>query len=341
MSNTGRIGYLTATLSVCAVLIACAVTDDDGKQRTASTGDDATKAAAPGGDDAASVEVKPLDAPAALHNVYAFGPDLINGSAPEGDEAFAALKKLGVKTIISVEAAAPDIERARANGIRYVHVPIGYDTVPREAGMQMARAVRDLPGPVYIHCYHGKHRSPAAAAYLMVLTRKLTTDDAIAAMKLAGVGEKYPGLYACVREATPAAETDIDAVPADLPEVARTDSVEAAMAKIGRHWDFLKLFDKNDWRPIPDHPDLAIERETEVVADLFETLARDSQIRADHDEKFNAIMDDGYAAALALKRHFNRDSNTTDADAAPATDPREAMQRLAASCSKCHKDYRN
>ncbi len=99
-----------------------------------------------------------------LHNVINFSDQLINGSAPEGDRGFDSLKALGIKTIICVDGATPDAARAEARGMRYVHLPIGYDGIDETEGLKLIRAIRDLPQPIYIHCYHGVHRSPAAAA---------------------------------------------------------------------------------------------------------------------------------------------------------------------------------
>ena len=267
-----------------------------------------------------------------LHHLFRFGPDVINGSAPEGDEAFASLRKLGIKTIISVEAAAPDVERAKTAGIRYVHLPIGYDKVPAEQGRKIAKAVRDLPGPVYIHCYHGVHRSPAAAAYIMVLRRQCSAEQAIAGMKLAKVGEKYPGLYASVQAAAPVTDKELDAVPDDFPAIAETEGLEDAMSKIGRHWDNLKLFAGNDFKPLTDHPDLAIERETEIMADLLEYLARSRSLREEHDAQFNGYLDDAYTASLSLKKIFNEQA---------ADGPAAQYQKLATSCKDCHRAYRD
>src|SRR5262249_23747412 len=56
------------------------------------------------------------DAPG-LHNVIELSERLLSGSEPEGDEGFGSLAKLGVKTIVSVDGARPDIDRARANGL--------------------------------------------------------------------------------------------------------------------------------------------------------------------------------------------------------------------------------
>jgi protein tyrosine phosphatase (PTP) superfamily phosphohydrolase (DUF442 family) len=98
---------------------------------------------------------------AGLHNVYRITDKLMSGSSPDVDAGFKSLKELGVKTVISVDGAKPDIVHAHKYGLRYVHIPFGYDGIPRQQVLRLARAVRDLPGPIYIHCHHGVHRGPA------------------------------------------------------------------------------------------------------------------------------------------------------------------------------------
>ena len=82
-----------------------------------------------------------------IENVFRLSPRLYSGGDPHGAEAFAALKALGIKTIISVDGATPDVEAARKLGLRYVHLPIGYDGVPREQAVRIVKAVKTLPGP--------------------------------------------------------------------------------------------------------------------------------------------------------------------------------------------------
>src|SRR5882757_8959774 len=95
-----------------------------------------------------------------LHNVYRINDKLFSGSSPEGEEGFRSLKEMGVLTVISVDGAKPDVARARKFGLRYVHIPIGYDGISRPQTLRLAKAVRDLPGSVYLHCHHGKHCGP-------------------------------------------------------------------------------------------------------------------------------------------------------------------------------------
>src|SRR5262245_9913950 len=57
-----------------------------------------------------------------IENTFRLGPRLYSGGDPHGAEALAALKALGVRTIISVDGATPDVETARKLGLRYVHL---------------------------------------------------------------------------------------------------------------------------------------------------------------------------------------------------------------------------
>ena len=54
---------------------------------------------------------------AGLRNVVAFNRELISGSVPEGAAGFESLVALGIKTIISVDGATPDLARAGAVGL--------------------------------------------------------------------------------------------------------------------------------------------------------------------------------------------------------------------------------
>ena len=51
---------------------------------------------------------KPRDYPG-LHNVVAYHDGYYSGSVPEGAEGFDALAGMGIKTIISVDGAEPDV----------------------------------------------------------------------------------------------------------------------------------------------------------------------------------------------------------------------------------------
>ena len=82
---------------------------------------------------ALSIDSAPKNFPG-LSNVVAFHDGFYSGSAPAGDAGFDSLSSLGIKTILSVDGAMPDVELADKYGMRYVHLPIGYDGFDDEIG---------------------------------------------------------------------------------------------------------------------------------------------------------------------------------------------------------------
>ena len=85
----------------------------------------------------------------ALQNLLQVSRRIFSGGEPNGDEAFASLARLGVRTVVSVDGVKPDVEATRKHGLRYVHIPIGYDGVEKKAGLSLARLVRDADGPFF------------------------------------------------------------------------------------------------------------------------------------------------------------------------------------------------
>ncbi|HQL54910.1 MAG TPA: hypothetical protein PLQ87_09400, partial [Phycisphaerae bacterium] len=176
---------------------------------------------------------------AGLHNVLRVSDRIISGSAPETDADFEAIHRMGVRTVLSVDGATPDVARASTAGLRYVHLPVGYHGVDPVRQLEIARAIRDLPGPVYVHCHHGVHRGPAAAAVAAVELGEMTSQDAVAFLHKAGTAENYRGLYACVAAAKPATATELDAAPTDFPAIAPLPGLVAAMAQAQDAYDHL------------------------------------------------------------------------------------------------------
>ena len=203
-----------------------------------------------------------LDAPApgefpGLHQVVTFHPGVISGGVPEG-EGFATLAAMGVKTVISVDGGAPDIAAAKAAGIRYIHLPMGYDGCEESRVLELTRATRDSMerGGVYIHCHHGKHRSPAAAAAVAVSMGWMTAEQAIDRMKFSGTAANYTGLFDDVAACSVLPASAIDAVSPDFPEVCMPKGMVKGMVDIDMVFDHIKEIQKAGWKTPPAHPDL-------------------------------------------------------------------------------------
>jgi len=280
-------------------------------------------------------DTKPRDLPG-LHNVVAYHDNFLSGSAPEGDAGFDSLSALGVKTVISVDGAAPEVDRASARHLRYIHLPIGYNGFDDARRLELARAVRDAAraGLVYIHCHHGKHRSAGAAAAVAVALGWLTPDAATARMRVSGTGENYTGLYRCVAVAKPIDAKALDAVEADFPTVNQPQGWVKTMVEVDAVFDRLKAIESAGWTTPKDHPDLVPVAEAGRLADLFRML--------DTPGSSNARP----TACIDLLRGAQRHAQTLE-DLLSATPKasNEALgrqvQAVAESCKACHGRFRD
>ena len=52
--------------------------------------------------------------------------------------AFAALASMGIRTLVSMDGARPDVDGARRHGLRYVHIPVGYSGMEPGSIAQLA-----------------------------------------------------------------------------------------------------------------------------------------------------------------------------------------------------------
>ena len=275
----------------------------------------------------------PIDAPGLL-NVVAYAPAVWSGSAPVGDAGFATLKAWGVQTVISVDGATPDLTRANANGIRYVHLPIGYDGFDDARKLQLVRAVRDLPQPIYIHCHHGKHRSAGAAATIAVSLGWLTTEAALARMKISGTAPNYTGLYACTASASLLTAAIIDQASPDFPSVTRPNGLVEAMLAIDDTNDRLTAIERAGWKVPADHSDLVPVAEAAALADHLRLLAASPEIAA-RPTSFRDLLAKSQSIAQRLEDQLST---------VPSGDPARLsadMQALQATCKECHASARN
>jgi protein tyrosine phosphatase (PTP) superfamily phosphohydrolase (DUF442 family) len=266
-----------------------------------------------------------------IHNAFIAAGNVFSGSQPEGDRAFEALANLGVKTIISVDGSKPDVETARKHGLRYVHLPFGYDTVPTNRVAELVKAVETSPGPVFVHCHHGLHRGPTAVAILCEATQNWTTNQAAAWMRDAGTASDYAGLYRSVANFRHPTKAQLAAVK-DLPEIATTSSLIDAMVAIDAHYTRLKLSKEAGWKAPPGQPDVSPAHEALMLSEQFAEIAR-TQDALSRSKDYQDRLAEAAKAVRELHQLLGRTSMP------PAID--SAFKALGSSCSACHRPYRN
>jgi protein tyrosine phosphatase (PTP) superfamily phosphohydrolase (DUF442 family) len=280
-------------------------------------------------------DVKPHDYQG-LHNVVAYHEGFLSGSAPDGDAGFDTLAAMGVTTIISVDGAIPEVEKAEARGIRYIHLPIGYNGFDEKRKLELVRATRDAmtKGPVYVHCHHGKHRSAGAAGTVAASLGWGTPEAMVERMKVSGTAAGYTGLYACTASAAALSMSQIDAVDATFSPISRPTEFVEAMVESDVAFENLKQIEAAGWKTPADHPDLVPAAEAGRLADLLRVLADGDRAKNHHDPAFaTQLRADG---VLAQELEDALIGGRADAAALSAQ-----LKVIGASCKECHVKYRD
>lgn len=286
----------------------------------------------------AGTEAIPLtNTPPALHNVFRMTASVLSGSQPEGDASYAWLAAQGVKTIISVDGARPDVDTARRHGLRYVHLPIGYDGLSTNRMLELAKVGASVRGPFYVHCHHGKHRGPAAAAVLCEASQGWSPTEAEAYLKKAGTSMDYPGLHRSVASFQKPDAAALEALPGTFPEAAATPSLVQAMVSLDILMERLRVSQKAGWKTPPSHPDLSPAHEAVQLWEQFRELGRLGE-RKEKSSSYADLLRASETAANDLRQGLTTpippgDAQQTQVDA--------AFRRVSETCSACHRKHRN
>jgi hypothetical protein len=231
-----------------------------------------------------------------------------------------------------VDGAKPDADAARRYGIRYVHLPIGYDGVPSAQGLRLVKAAETLPGPIYVHCHHGLHRGPAGAAVICMAMEGWTPEQADAWLHLAGTATNYPGLYRSVEQFHPPSAEVLRKVPSDFPERSAVSALADVMIQVDGRFDNLKLIKKAGYKTPSGHPDFDPAHEALMLDELFKELARSPALEK-RPAEFKAKLSTAEHAANALRQSLVGSAGVGAVES--------AYQSLNNSCADCHKRYRN
>lgn len=266
-----------------------------------------------------------------LPHLLQLTPTLLCGGAPMGDAAFRELAALGVTTLISVDGAKPDVDRARHHGLRYVHLPIGYDGIPRTRQAELARAASMATGIVYVHCHHGRHRGPAAAAIIGAWTGGWPPSRTAALLEQAGTGPQYPGLYHDVAQARPDARAL--AQVGDLPEVASVPTTVEAMVLLDTQLVRLKASAARSFRPARGQTEPPAAQAATLLREGLAELMRLEEPGAPRPPDYRRRLEEARSVAVRLERSLQSEPSPSGATA--------LLEDLARSCSACHRAHRD
>ncbi len=262
---------------------------------------------------------------------------VISGGLPVGEAAFKELSDLGVKTIVSVDGAIPDVESAKKFGLRYVHLPHGYDGIPEHRVKELAKAVRELQSPIYIHCHHGKHRSPAAAVVACVTAGLIEPSKAKSVLTLAGTNENYRGLFDSAEKARPLSEAILNKIEVEFPETAKVPPLAEAMVHIEHAHDHLVAIAEANWTSPPSHPDLHPAHTALMLQEHFTELLRTDEVKQ-WPEPILQMLRDSETDAKAIVSNLNSGEQP---DSKTQKELKHFADRITANCKQCHQHFRD
>jgi hypothetical protein len=282
-----------------------------------------------------------------LPNAYQLTEKVVSGGLPEGEVAFKELADLGVRTVISVDGAKPDVAMAKKFNMRYVHLPHGYDGVPDDRAKELAKAVKDLPGPIYIHCHHGKHRSPAAAVVACVGVGTIKPEDAKAILKTAGTSENYRGLYQSAEETRKIDDKVLDDLKIEFREIEKIPAMAQSMIAVEHLHNNLKKFKAAGWKLLPKEPALTPAHEALLLREQFTELLRTDELKK-LPEGFQKLTRDAEVAGeefekILLDLAKADTANTAKGDSNPDLVKKAdaAFEKVTVNCASCHKSFRD
>ncbi len=274
-----------------------------------------------------------------LPNAVRVHSKVISGGTPEGDAGFKELHSMGVRTIVSVDGKKPEVESAKKYGLRYVHLPHGYDGIPQLRVKELAKGTRSLDGSIYIHCHHGKHRSPAAAAVACIAAGELAPADGLKVLELAGTSPEYRDLFKAVRHVEPIDETELLEFSIEFHETVDVPPMAEAMVAIEQTHDRLKAVEAARWKAPTDHPDLDPVHEALLLREHFSELLRlDSEWL--RNKEFKQLLQESAQAAQRLEKELHERESVGTAPHRADSFSRH-FARIGANCKSCHQQFRD
>lgn len=272
-----------------------------------------------------------------LPNAIRVHSKVISGGLPADHRAFQELQDLGVKTIISVDGALPDVELATQFGMRYIHLPHGYDGISAERVKELAKAIREFEGPIYIHCHHGRHRSPAAAAAACVSAGLIEHHSGVALLRQAGTSPSYRGLFRAAEKAQPIPAAELESMPVEFKERAAVPSLATAMVALEHTFDNLRKLSASGWKKVDTPANIDAAHEALLLREHFAELLRtDDTLR--RKENYREILRQAQQLAEQLKEALAKADSELPRE---SEDLSSLIKQLEDNCSSCHTRFRD
>ncbi|MFA5794321.1 MAG: protein-tyrosine phosphatase family protein [Candidatus Brocadiia bacterium] len=134
-----------------------------------------------------------------LENFAKITDNIYRGAQPTA-EGFAALKKMGVKTVINLRDRHSDAELLKGLGLKCIDIPSMASDIQETNIYTFIKAVTNPANqPVFIHCLHGSDRTGLMLAIYRVCCQDWPREEAVKEMDIFGRHIVYPNIPKYIR----------------------------------------------------------------------------------------------------------------------------------------------
>jgi hypothetical protein len=275
-----------------------------------------------------------------LSNCIQVSEGVFSGAVPDGERAFAELQKLGIKTVISVDGMKPNVELAATFGLKYVHLPHGYDGIASQRLMEISKALLELPKPVYVHCHHGKHRSPAATAAACIMLNWIDRDSGLKVLSVAGTNPNFRGLVQAVEECKTIDPNALNRLSIDFKPVSEIAPLTEQMVvmdqlfeKIGNGIDRFLGLDVKQTDNSTKHDNVSSNQAqlADTALLLSESYIELSRTSQETKTEYLQLLEHGRDLSVRLETALRRTPSQA----------KQSWTQLKDNCNRCHQKFRD
>ncbi len=140
---------------------------------------------------AAEKSVLPRNDIPGLNNFAKVSAEVYRGAQP-GSKGFAALKKMGIKTIVNLRDFHSDKKLIKGMGFYYVSIPISANNIGDTQAVAFLKVITAPKyKPYFIHCQHGSDRTGTMVALYRMYVQEWPRQKALGELSLYGFHEYF------------------------------------------------------------------------------------------------------------------------------------------------------
>ncbi len=133
----------------------------------------------------------PVQGKQGLPNLFKISDALYRGGQP-GDEGFARLKRMGIRTVVSLRTFHSDGDLCREQGLDCMKIAMHAWTIEDRKVLEFLKIVTNPQRqPVFVHCRRGADRTGVMIAVYRVVWQGWPRDAAVEEMTKGGYGFRF------------------------------------------------------------------------------------------------------------------------------------------------------